>query len=720
MNENKLTPPLVGPSLNRSGTHFDAWSLYPVEHIHQLDAISARNCQAILGHGDILGVWETPVDMIPHFSSPMRRVDLRQRIRRYLPDEANRSPTIDVLLDEGVLWLTRLGLLMRMAPAGVSHQFRHRSLDASTVAQTLYRHSNQIVARGVVRRLVTFSKSSFGFAHALTPEDLKDFRENQYLARELRRLSILHDRDLWADAPRSTTFDGRTTRPRGNSEQRAPEQSSSPYQPIPDDYLAAMGPRVLWLILDLGPNLIHLLETLPDRFVHLNFASKGREYKSIQSTRCLADYFKENPWRDREGAAIISPPFPIRHGSLRGQNRTLKAIDPAEWPVRTWASVANLAVILQSAHMWITLLMMAGRIGEIMTLRRGCIEWERNGKLYANGKTYKLNLAFGGQKRQWPAPDILVDVLAQQVKLVEACERLAQIRNGIGDDDFLVGDSEHLWASLGSSPNSDPEEKLAVAHTVLPSLAARIGLTAKPGGINLHPHRFRKTVARLAGLAIDGSPKVLMRLLGHKDITMTLGYILTDTAFAKEIDDITRELRIMRAQRLVDDMYVALHTPNSVAYGGHGGAGASALSTAVRLHEEELHRTGKNWDVSSSHELAILLSNNGQSMRLVSRHVACTKTDGEVGLCSNKKGAANIGNCQSSCINRIEEKTGRRDTLRVIPIIVTHAQQAIRDNDLLAAASYARQLKIEIGRFKDISEQWCDKPELAAIMNAVL
>lgn len=41
-----------------------------------------------------------------------------------------------------------------------------------------------------------------------------------------------------------------------------------------------------------------------------------------------------------------------------------------------------------------------------------------------------------------------------------------------------------------------------------------------------------------------------MPLSGHKDIAMTLGYMLTDPTFAQEIDDITRELRIMRAQGL--------------------------------------------------------------------------------------------------------------------------------------------------------------------------
>lgn len=708
------------PSFSTGGAHLEALKLYPVESLHLLDANSARNCQAMLGHGDTLGVWETPEEMIPHFGSPMRRTDLRQRILRYLPDEAKALAALDILLNEAVLWLTRLGLLMRMGPAGVSHKLRNRSLDASTVAQTLYRFSNQIVARGILRRLSPLSQSKSGFALALTAEDLREFRAAPYLERELRRLTIFRDRNLWEDAPVSVKFEGKTTRPRGTAEQRMSEQTVTPYQPIPDDYLAVMGPRILWLIQDLGPNLLHLLETLFNQFANLDFGSKGPAYKCNHSTRSLAAYFNENTWRDRYGSIIAKPPYPILHGSLRGQNRAAKMIDPGEWPIRTWASVANLAVILQSAHMWVSLLMTAGRIGEIMTLRRDCIEWGRDGKPYANGKTYKLNFAFDGEKRQWPAPDILVDVLAQQVKLVEVCERLAQVRKGAKYEKQLVVDREHLWASLGSSPNSDPDEKLTSANTVLLTLATRIGLSPNPGGVNLHPHRFRKTVARLAGLAIDGSPKVLMRLLGHKDITMTLGYMLTDPAFAKEIDDITRELRIMRARGLVEDMYAALHSADSMVYGGHGGRGAPVLSAAVRIHEEELHRTGKSWDVTSSHELAILLTNNGQSMRLVSAHVTCTKTEGEIGLCSNKKGLANTGNCQSGCINRIEEKTARRDTSRVIPIIIAQAEQAITDNDLLAAASYARQLTVEISRFDDIAAQWRDKPQLAAIMKAVL
>lgn len=243
-------------------------------------------------------------------------------------------------------------------------------------------------------------------------------------------------------------------------------------------------------------------------------------------------------------------------------------------------------------------------------------------------------------------------------------------------------------------------------------------MTPKPGGKNLHPHRFRKTLARLAGLAIDGSQKVLMLLLGHEDVTTTLSYMQADPAFAKEVDDITRELRIIRGEALIEDMRAAIRDPNSLPYGGHGGGGAPVLADAVRVHEEELHRLGEEWGGSTARELSVLLTNNGESARIISAHVVCTKTAGEVGLCSGKKGAINAGNCQTECRNHIEDKTGRRDTERVIPILVQHAEQAIANNDWLPLQRDKRQLEQEIKRYDDIGAQWRDKPKVRAILDA--
>lgn len=699
-------------SLDQDHFRRQALAIFSLESLQHLDANSARRCQMMLGHGETLGIWVTPEAMIPHMTTSCRRIDLRKRIAAYLPKETATSTALDVLLDDGVLWLTRLGLLMRLGPAGVGIRAKLKPLDASTVADILYKSATKLVALGITRLLESTKSPSMGFFAAFTAEDLSTCWAYPKLRPDLMRMAQLQGLGFWSDAPAARKFKGAATAVRGIRTPATPEHKKNPFPAIPDDYLAKMGPRVLWLIKDLGPNLIHILETLPA------ILKSDKPTTSIIHRR-ITSYFEANVWRDRNGKVIEKPPFDLQHGN-KGKQRLKDPSqhDPFEWPPRHWTSIQTLAVNLQSAHLWMTLLVMAARIGEVATLGRDCVEFAQDGQLYANGKTYKASRALGGKERKWPMPDILVDVFAQQIRLVQASERLARIIRASPELADLLGGSNHLWASLGAFGHADATKKLGVFGENLQRLAVRVGLTPKPGGKNLHPHRFRKTMARLAGLAIDGSQKVLMLLLGHDDVTATLGYMQSDRAFVKELGDITRELRIMRGEKLIEDMRTALHDPNSLPYGGHGGGGAPVLADSVRAYEEELHRTGEEWDANSARELSVLLTNNGESARLISAHVVCTKTATEVGLCSSKRGAIVAGNCQAECRNHIEEKTGRRDTERVIPILVQHAQDNIANNDWLPLQHNKKQLQMELKRYDDIGTQWRANPEVRAILEA--
>jgi len=700
-------------SLDQDHSRGQALALFPLENLQHLDVESALRCQMMLGHGETFGIWETPETLVPHMMKHMRRVDLRSRIAAYLPTGTQTSPALDVLLNEGVLWLTRLSLLKRMGPAGLGSTAKFKPLDASTVAERLYQFDVKLVALGVTRRLEGTVNSSMAFVSTLTAEDLLALWAKEESRCELMRLTQLQALSFWSDAPGAREFKGNTTAVRGAPSPRPPERKRIPHPPIPDDYMAVMGPRMLWLIKDLGPNLIHLLESLPKMLESNNV---NRETIKRRITR----YFQANCWRDRNGQVIEKPPFDLRHGGDSGKHyrKDPNQSDPFEWPPRHWTSIQTLATTLQTAHLWMALLVMAGRIGEIATLGRDCVEFAKDGQLYANGKTYKSSRVLAGKEREWPLPEFMVDVFYQQVKLVEACERLARMIDDSEKMANLSGDSNHLWASLGAKGSADATKKLAVYGANLQLLAERIGLSPKPGGKNLHPHRFRTTLARLAGLAIDGSQKVLMLLLGHDDVTTTLGYMQSDRAFAKEVNDITRELRIMRGEALIEDMRAALRDPQSLPYGGHGGGGAPVLADSVRAYEEQLHRSGEEWGVNTSRELSVLLTNNGESARLISAHVVCTKTAGEVGLCSKKKGAIVAGNCQTECNNHIEDKTGRRDTERVIPILVQHAQENIANNDWLPLQRDKKQLDRELKRYDDIGAQWRTKPEVLVILGA--
>ena len=712
---------IVLPAATHDGsTSSEALRLFPIDTLQQLDPDNAVRCQQMLAHGNRFGVWETPSTLAPFAQVTYRVIDFRRRVVNFLPDGNKYSQALPTLLDETVLQMIRYALLMRMGQAGLTRGGTRAgaSLKPLTIATALYRDLPVIMARGITRRLNNPDTPYDGFISHLTIEDLREFRQSRHLRAQLDRMSMLQAQGLWSDAPIKISFKGNTTSPLGEALRRNAEQETVPYPPIPDAYMGEMGPRVLWMIRDLGPNLLHLYESIPELSKDLALGPDWSE----RFKPCLKRYFAMHAWRDRHGEIITAPPFRLRHGSGHGKNlsKNPSKMDLCEWPPRTWSSLQALAVTLQSAHLWITFLALGGRLGEVMTLRRDCIEWAQDGTSYANGKTYKLHPRIGGVEREWPAPEVLVISLAQQLRLVEAWERIAYQKRGGGaeDGEQRYKKNDHLWASLGSSNFNDPEKDLKAANNALQMLAKRFGLTPKPGGRNLHAHRFRKTIARLAGIAIVGSPRVLMRLFGHRDIAMTLHYILTDKALSAEIEQVTRELRIMHCQELVEDMHTALHKQDELPYGGHGGSGAPVMTETVMRHEEELHQAGKDWGSNSAYELSVILTNNGRSFRLVNEHVICTKAPGETGLCIKKRGEANTGNCQSSCTNRIEKSSARAEVMKVIPILISNARRALDENQLLVMASYAHQLTEELNRFDDIGTAWRTNPEVISILEA--
>src|SRR5450830_330599 len=160
MNAPENLPQTANGSLAQDHTRTQAQALFPVGTLQHLNPESARRCQMILGHGETYGIWETVEAMIPHMHGGYRRLDLRRRIAAYLPEETPTSSALDVLLDEGVLWLTRMALLMRMGPAGVGLRAKGKPLDATTVAVSLHQYLPNLVARGVARRLASTGNSS--------------------------------------------------------------------------------------------------------------------------------------------------------------------------------------------------------------------------------------------------------------------------------------------------------------------------------------------------------------------------------------------------------------------------------------------------------------------------------------------------------------------------------------------------------------------------------
>src|SRR5690606_31555622 len=143
--------------------------------------------------------------------------------------------------------------------------------------------------------------------------------------------------------------------------------------------------------------------------------SIGKIYKYVSSM--VSDHLARHPWTDHSEHPLTAP-FKLTIATGKSGAGT------CEWPQRTWEHDTCVSGTLQSAHLCITLLLSAGRIGEIATLNRDCVKIRRDGKSYLHGCTYKLSGNLFGDARTWPAPDILAKSLGQQARLAAAWDWL--------------------------------------------------------------------------------------------------------------------------------------------------------------------------------------------------------------------------------------------------------------------------------------------------------
>lgn len=652
--------------------------------------------QGLLGHGFEYGIWSTPRELVPQrIQNSLRRVDLRKVVERHVKTLAPRRSIDDRLIEEGVLHLSRYACIVRMAPTGAI-LVKRNPLDPSSIALKLDQPVGRIVAQAVIRKAdANRAQGSPDLLSYLTAEDRSAFEKTSQTSVELNRLTLMSAKGLWPIAPHISEPKRTTTSPKKAASERSTQGKTSPFLPLPDEYLEKMGPKVLWLVQEFGPNFISLLEDLPALFSDIRFTASVKWIVDRRKER-LQTYLSKFVWRGRDGRDLLPLPFDLKvnHGAT-----SANAHPRQDWLPTTWSGIKHLTSLLQTAHLWIALLATAGRISEVSALQKDCVQVGRDGKTYANGPTYKLTRSLFGEERQWPAPDILVHALGQQARLITARQKLDALMDGNSGPSLPNGGN--LWGGL-----SDPQGELVAEEEHLKSMATALGLSRKPGGRNLHPHRFRKTIARLAAIAIVGSPKVLQRLFGHRDMAMTLYYILTDKALSAEIEKVARELRVVRSRDLIKDMHEANAVTGAEAYGGHGGVGAVALAQSVRAYEADLNCQGIAWSDSSAHDLAVMLTTNGTAFRLVSEHVICTKGPGDVGLCSKNRGEPNTASCQQGCVSRIEEKTARRDVRELIEALVRNSHRALEQSELLVFESYFNQLRTELARFADIEAEW--------------
>lgn len=646
--------------------------------VHAMGPDDLAIVQSKLGYGRTHGVWETSEKWMPPGNSrspAYLRIDFRRLLIA--------AGALESRVDAAVLCLTRYAILLAMVP---SAKGRHAGgyLKPSTIADMLLKFCIKIF--GIAASRPCPEKHQDIFFGAFDQQDwnsLPSKTARRGVENELHRALIFHHKGFWSDVPKH--FMEHRTSPASNvgpDERRTKEEKSKAIQPLPDQYVAEVGWRALWIVKELGPSLIEIAQLVADKLNLMKDSNK--EVRSSEISSLLNSY----TWLDSKCNSINTLPFDLH---IRGVGMRENMI----WPPRTGSQLLQLIQRLQMAHLWVTLLSVGSRIGELLSMQTGVVVRSSDGTPFANGLTFKIISQIGGAARDWPLPDVAVEALAQQEKLALVISKLGYLTGELGKK---MSDASSIWRRLGSGAEFTGD--------INPQLRAAVrsfGLTVSPDGGNLSTHRLRKTVARLVAMAIAGAPKVLMDLFGHKSIEMTLHYILSDPDVQAEIRAAVEAQTIMLAESAIDNV---------------DAAGGPASKSIAKLVQTKKARHGSDYGAKDIRELAEILTMNGRHWSLVRPGVICTKLPGSSGPCTMNVGRPEPSRCAWSCEHRLEEAFLKDDVDRSIDEAVRMFNLEKNSDNDIQAEFWAGQILANIRRFDELFLKWSPNLTVATLINS--
>lgn len=676
--------------------------------IHTMEKVELLKLQNQLGLGSEWGFLLFPEDWMPNGSLKQpsaRRIDLRRQFKGLNVSAADfdlavRTVTAGILLCiASPIYNPRY--VQYLAPSSVLNVGRQLVKLAKQAARLPARLDGTLLAR------------------LPRPRNSKSERKARI---EIERFERFAERDLWRDVPERSTELPPVPSPAGPPREISTKPKNRVYMPLSDEFLAAAGYRIVWLVETLGPALLDCGRAINQIRMNNPLDEGVRETQSWRRTELSKSFLRKFEWIAPDDTPILEIPFDM-HFSGMGKGGEFA------WPPRTMSQVRMLLRQLQSAHLFMFLISTGGRISEALSLQPGCVVEATGGIPLASGRTYKLSLSIGGKERDWPIPAIVVQALKQQEELAsftilddaddeddeeETTERTLATdqapRNGedgndagFDDDDELLEDiiSSSGLASIWTREGGSGEVIHGEYNVYLRRLVTVLGLTEELGSGKLHAHRFRKSTARLIALSILGAPKILMELFGHKQIAMTLHYILSDPTIRAEMLEVARAQTIMLAKTAINSVEEA------------GGPAADKVKAAVEVVR---FRMGEDFGDDSIEALAETLTNNGRDWQLVRPGVLCTKGPQVSGACTPSTAMAEPSRCRASCDHRLELGFLRDDVDKAIRFAVAQVEAATVEDDEMKAEMWRGQILMNIDRFESLKAAWSSN----AIVNDLL
>lgn len=708
-----------------------ALTRWDVKRFQHMQPDELAEVQSVLHHGAVYGIWQTPAnwltkkERIPSYMN----IDLRRRLKTLvlsrLQDSEQHYPDLDHWLDQAVLTMTRFLLLLRCAKS--LGTFRNSYIGPSSIIKFANNASLlRCLPIAIVKGLKSQDESAitprgerriFG---QITAQEALDGGDGSHWSTVIQALDnrlcrwagIGYWSDVFATQGTSASEDLKAGKATNNRPQHDPDE----FKPLPDDYTALLAKRSLWLMREISPNLVRLAPELALIYGKTATAvrSGSLSQKNLAKSRWKAAkrVIPSFIWLDSTDQPLTRIPF--RLGLTNSSEKH-------GWLPQTLSDFFDLMAYVQTAHQVIVGLTMGLRLSELLDMTRGCvIERTKAGELcyYVNSRTFKTVAAHEGEIREWPVVVQVKQAVENQEALMARLDEINKARDPSYQPDTA------LWGRFYLQGNS--EDPFLDMNLWLHYYAKALDMDGAPGGQNFTSHRLRKTLARIVALALVDSPMVLHEIFGHRDIEMTLHYILANKDLRLEIEAIAREINVMRATEVVEVMAQAelrRLTDQSLPgdlHGGCGGGAAELIDAHVQEEVQKAHERGEEWGAESAIELGRLLTNAGQQWMLVRKGVICTKSPGTAGPCSRKsRGRPEPSKCSSQCSHRLEREFLRHDVRGILDTAVKAYEQALTDDERGLAAYWGGQIRINIGRFPDIEQEYMRMPSIAAYMSEV-
>lgn len=456
--------------------------------------------------------------------------------------------------------------------------------------------------------------------------------------------------------------------------QKAEERN---WQHLPDAFVTELLWRALWLQRNLGPQLLECwsgLLRINDDASRLGQTS-GNPAVSARRRRLIESI----DWRDDEGKPITRLPFLINQQAGRGTERS------DAWPPREGSTISQMVVVLQALNLSLVAFCTGARLGEIASATDASLVAGEAARFAA--RTFKLIDEYEGQARDWPLHPAAAQALELQLDLAQRCR---------------PEDMDHIWVAAGRATGGVRGLPLHNLTEPLVKAAEHLGLSDLSGSDRPHAHRWRHTMARLVALTVVGAPQVLLDLFGHRDLEMTLRYMLSSPEIAQEAQTVAKEAAIALAEEAVADALAD-------AAGGPAAATLKAGSTEFAMQRGEM-----TYGADDLRMLAETLTLNGKRWELVRPGVICTKAPSQAGPCTKGKGWPDPGGCRTNCEHRLELARARTQCDDTITALVAEIEAADADGSEMLAVNLRGQLLANLRRWDDLREAWIARSPLVA------